>query len=310
MHKWFARRPGRLFRALALAELTDARSDVAYTYGHQLRGVCLDPFMGGGTPICEAGRLGLSVIGYDTNPMARWVVERELEHVDPDELAAVGERVCADVERSIGGYYKTACPTCQQDAQGRYYLWVRQHRCACEREHPLLADTLLVSAEMGRHPRDVHCCPHCLTLHEAKPGRRPQRCPHCRKGYDRGLVAPDTRAHLRVRRGVPHPAAVAFRALVGALVRCRRSLDVKDIELMVLRHEVAVLRRQGARPKLRAADRALLAAAACHLPRFSRGARLVTPRTLLRWHRSLVRRKWRQPSGRARTRPRTPTCGC
>ena len=56
---------------------------------------------------------------------------------------------------------------------------------------------------------------------------------------------------------------VAFRALLGALVRCRRGLDVKDVELLVLRHELEVLRRQVARPKLRAADRALLAAAAC-----------------------------------------------
>ena len=95
---------------------------------------------------------------------------------------------------------------------------------------------------------------------------------------------------------------VAFRALLGALVRTRRGLDVKDIELLVLRHELEVLRRQVARPKLRAADRALLAAAACHLPRPSRGARLVTPRTLLRWHRALVRRKWRQQAGQ-RGRP-------
>jgi putative transposase len=95
---------------------------------------------------------------------------------------------------------------------------------------------------------------------------------------------------------------VAFRALLGALVRCPRGLDVKDVELLVLRHELEVLRRQVARPQLRAADRALLAAAACHLPRRSRGARLVTPRTLLRWHRALVRRKWRQPPAR-RGRP-------
>jgi putative transposase len=88
---------------------------------------------------------------------------------------------------------------------------------------------------------------------------------------------------------------LAFRALLGALVRSRRGLDVKDVELLVLRHELEVLRRQVARPHLRAADRALLAAAACHLPRSSRGARLVTLRTLLRWHRALVRRKWRQP---------------
>jgi putative transposase len=98
---------------------------------------------------------------------------------------------------------------------------------------------------------------------------------------------------------------VAFRALLGALVRCRRGLDAKDLELLVLRHEVAVLRRQGARPKLRAADRALLAAAACHLPASARGARLVTPRTLLRWHRALVRRKWSQSPGR-RGRPPVP----
>ena len=56
---------------------------------------------------------------------------------------------------------------------------------------------------------------------------------------------------------------LAFRALLGALVRSRRGLDVKDVELLVLRHELEVLRRQVARPKLRAADRALFAAAAC-----------------------------------------------
>jgi putative transposase len=91
---------------------------------------------------------------------------------------------------------------------------------------------------------------------------------------------------------------LAVRALLGALVRSRRGLDVKDVELLVLRHELAILRRQVARPKLRMADRALLAAAAVHLPRPQRGLLLVTPRTLLRWHQALVRRKWRQPLGR------------
>jgi putative transposase len=97
----------------------------------------------------------------------------------------------------------------------------------------------------------------------------------------------------------------AFRALLGVLVRSRRGLDIKDIELLVLRHELEVLRRQVPRPKLRAADRALFAAASCHLQRSTRGARLVSPRTLLRWHRALVRRRWRQPPSR-RGRPPTP----
>ena len=99
---------------------------------------------------------------------------------------------------------------------------------------------------------------------------------------------------------------LAVRALLGALVRSRRGLDVKDIELLVLRHELGILRRQVARPKLTMADRALLAAAAVHLPRPQRTVLLVTPRTLLRWHQALVRRKWRQPSGRVGRPPLSP----
>jgi hypothetical protein len=57
---------------------------------------------------------------------------------------------------------------------------------------------------------------------------------------------------------------LAVRALLGALVRSRRGLDVKDIELLVLRHELAILRRQVERPKFGMADRALLSAAAVH----------------------------------------------
>jgi len=59
---------------------------------------------------------------------------------------------------------------------------------------------------------------------------------------------------------------LAFRALLAALIRSRRGLDVKDVELLVLRHELEVLRRQVGWPKLGMADRALLAAAAVHLP--------------------------------------------
>jgi transposase InsO family protein len=98
---------------------------------------------------------------------------------------------------------------------------------------------------------------------------------------------------------------LVVRALLGALVRSRRGLYVKDVELLVLRHELEILRRQVPRPELRMVDRALLAAAACHLPRSSRGVLVVTPRTLLRWHQGLVRRKWRQAAGQ-RGRPGLP----
>jgi putative transposase len=89
-------------------------------------------------------------------------------------------------------------------------------------------------------------------------------------------------------------AYLALRALLGLPVRSRRGPDIKDIELMVLRHELDVLRRQVERPTLRIVDRALLAAAACHLPRSASSVRLVTRGTLLRWHQACIPRLDRQ----------------
>jgi hypothetical protein len=89
---------------------------------------------------------------------------------------------------------------------------------------------------------------------------------------------------------------LVFQQVLGLVLLMSRTSSTKDVELLILRHEVAVLRRTNPRPRLDWADRAVLAALIRRLPQALRGHRLATPDTVLRWHRQLVAKKWTCPN--------------
>ena len=97
-----------------------------------------------------------------------------------------------------------------------------------------------------------------------------------------------------------------FRQLMAWLGLLARSAHSKNVEILVLRHEVAVLRRQVCRPRLSWADRAVFAALTRLLSPACRLHRLVAPATIVRWHRDLVKQRWTQPRDQRHGGRRTP----
>ena len=168
VHKWFARRPGTVFRNLMLAEFNGENSlQEDYWHAHQFQGVIADPFMGGGTPVIEANRLGFSIVGADINPMAFWIVRQSLLPLDLEAFGEDAEAVINDLDKIIGSLYITTCKCCGRPATVKYFLWVKTQTCPeCGVENDLFPGYLLAEAE--RHPFHVVVCHKCGELNEFK----------------------------------------------------------------------------------------------------------------------------------------------
>lgn len=193
VHKWFARRPGTLFRGLILSEYSDRPLREAFYSANDLKGITIaDPFMGGGTPLIEANRVGCDVAGYDINPMAYWIVNREIEHLDLAEYRKAAEKLTSILEKRIGDLYRTRCLQCgSPDAHVKYFLWVKELTCcACGTEFDLFPGYLL--AEDRRHTENILICPDCGDLNGVIDRKNPGACHSC--GVQLCLAGPAKRS--------------------------------------------------------------------------------------------------------------------
>ncbi len=196
VHKWVARRPGTLFRGLLLSEFSDKPLEQAFYESNNLPGLHVaDPFMGGGTPILEANRIGCDVTGFDINPMSYWIVKQEIEHLDLRAYAKAAEFLRTTLEKEIGHLYRTRCVSCgSQDAHVKYFLWVKVKNCRkCGEDIDLFPGYLL--AADSRHPKNVFVCPACGDLTETDDRHNPGQCRHC--SADLVLNGPAKRSHCR-----------------------------------------------------------------------------------------------------------------
>lgn len=199
VHKWWARRLGSVFRTILLSTLGNGEQDVWQLYyeGADLGKVVLDPFMGGGTTVTEALRLGCKVIGSDLNPVAWWTVRQAVSPVTPETLDVAFAELKASVADELLALYKTTCPVCRGEADAVHILWVKLAPCInCGREialHPSYvlryqkAEATLLCPVCNHifpfsNPSQNVSCPACRHVFEPKRGvfrRSAFTCPDC-----------------------------------------------------------------------------------------------------------------------------------
>ncbi len=182
VHKWFARRPGTLFRGLLLAEFADIPLKESFYQPQNFSDIHVaDPFMGGGTPLLEANRSGCATTGYDINPMAYWIVRQEIEHLSLDGYREAARRLREQLEAEIGHLYRTRCTHCDSPtASVKYFLWIKTQNChACGEDIDLFPGYLV--AKNQRHPKFVITCAGCGDLNEAEDSKHPGSCQSCQQ---------------------------------------------------------------------------------------------------------------------------------
>ena len=254
MHKWWARRLGSVFRMITLSAFGDEKDsddDIWYKFcnGANLNGdVVLDPFMGGGTTIVEALRLGCKVIGVDINPVAWFTTKKEIEPVNLTDLDTAFQTLEKSAGHFIKQYYYTKCPH-GHHAEVMYFFWVKIAKCgSCNSSIKLFPNY-----ELSRRDHiNVVLCPQCLQIVETTRYDPKTHCPDCgtvfdpRKGVSsRGIFyCPECGTEQRILDVVRDNGSrleVELHALEGYCDSCRRFFKRVDGDDIVLwekaRHE-------------------------------------------------------------------------
>ena len=188
IHKWWAQRLGSVFRGILIGALTPVGADTLSLFYSPVRfpdAVVFDPFMGSGTTLGEALKLGGRAIGRDINPVSYLQVHTALTLSNMTALEAAYREVAADVAETISGYYRTRLPD-GTTVPVLYYFWVMHTPCPdCAARVDLFSSYIFAKhANPDRRPRVQVVCPRCGAIAPEKHGARVLTCAQCGHCFD------------------------------------------------------------------------------------------------------------------------------
>ena len=193
-HKWWARRLGSVLRAALIASAVDQDADVTQRFYEPIQFpalVVFDPFMGSGTTVGEALKLGCRVIGRDINPVSNIMVKAAVQKYDRAEVLAAFEQLDQSVGEQIRALYQTRRPD-GEIATVLYYFWVKTVPCVlCQAEVELFKSRIFSRhATPSKEPRAKALCPACRAINDVRYDDDTATCPACRATYNpqRGCV--------------------------------------------------------------------------------------------------------------------------
>ncbi|NOT61689.1 MAG: DUF1156 domain-containing protein [Acidobacteria bacterium] len=184
VHKWWAKRLGSVFRGMLLGCVLPPETDLAEAFyqKHDFSTVTVfDPFMGSGTTVGEAHKLGCIALGRDINPVACESVRVALGPLDRHELQEAFNELSTTVGARIRQLYQT-----EEQAEALYYFWVKQAHCpACAVAVDLFSSFIFArNAYPDRKPEVQLCCPGCGDVFRASNGVEHATCRRCQLTFD------------------------------------------------------------------------------------------------------------------------------
>jgi putative DNA methylase len=188
IHKWWATRLGSVFRAITLGALSPKTTSIwdAFYEKHRLTGkVVLDPFMGSGTTLGEALKLGAKAVGCDINPVSTFLVRQALARVPDSELRNAFHQLERTVAPEIRRYYQTTDPHTGELIPVLYFFWVKLVTTPDGHTVPLF-DRYVFSQDAypKKKPKAQIVCPECWEVIQDRYDATHLTCPHCKSTFN------------------------------------------------------------------------------------------------------------------------------